>query len=184
MKTCRYCGKNLPDDEVVCPVDHQGVEPPGNNRKDATGIWIGSYTNYPWNPNLYAVPFTLKLQQDKLGHFSGTVTEDAAVGMPGTGTIDGILTFPRIYFVKTMPVCYLKARDGRRVTLREWLAAQNLVCEGNPPHPPVVYEGRFCEINQARGTWTIHAWEAPLVGGMSMPMGQVSGAWMINFEAE
>jgi hypothetical protein len=183
MKICRYCGKDFPDDAVVCPIDHEPLEISDNHRQDITGNWIGSYS-YPWNPGLEPVPFTLKLQQDKHGHFSGTVTEDADVGMPGTGTIDGRFTFPRIDFVKRMPVCYMAAGTGRRVKLREWLATLDLVCEGDPPHPPVAYEGRFYEINEARGTWTIKPWEISLVDGMSVPMGEVSGAWVIKFKAE
>jgi hypothetical protein len=182
MKTCPYCGKQYPDSAVVCPIDHQSLENQDGNRKDVTGIWLGSYS-YPQNPGSPGVPFTLKLQQDSIGHFTGTVTEDATLGMPGTGIIEGKFAFPRIDFVKRMPVCYMTAGDGRRVTLREWLAAQDLVCEGDPPHPPVTYQGRFNDINEARGMWVIEPWEIPLAGGMSMPMGGASGAWIIKRKA-
>jgi hypothetical protein len=182
MKRCAYCGKQYPVGTTICPIDPQTLQDSDEERNNLAGTWLGSY-KYPQNPDLPAVPFTLKLQQGALGHFIGTVTEDRALGMPGTGTIEGDFDFPHIKFVKRMPVGYTTTENGDRVTLRDWLSAQGLVCEGNPPHPPVIYEGRFYEIHEARGMWTIEAWEIPLTGGMSMPMGTVSGSWMIEFDA-
>jgi hypothetical protein len=58
-----------------------------------------------------------------MGHFTGTVTDDAPKGMPGTGTIDGYFGFPTIEFRKQMPVYYVGNSDGRMVTLREQSSA-------------------------------------------------------------
>ena len=179
VKRCAYCGKQYPDGTTICTIDGQ-VLPGSAAELRLTGTWLGSY-GYPQNPELPAVPFTLKLQEDAPGHFVGTVTEDRALGMPGTGSIDGEFALPHIKFIKKMPVCYMTGENGDRITLREWLARQGLACEGDPAHPPVIYEGEFYEADQARGMWTIEAWEIPLADGMSMPMGKVSGSWMIEF---
>ena len=64
--------------------------------------------------------------------------------------------------------------------LREWLAAQDLVCEGDPPHPPVLYQGEFIGNDEARGTWVIEPWETALAHGKSLKMGKVSGSWVIE----
>ena len=181
MKFCPYCGKHYEDSVAICPVDHEALEGAADPERSITGTWHGSYS-YPQNPDADDVPFTLNLQQGAGGHFTGTVTEDPALGMPGTGTIEGQLAFPRIQFVKRMPVCYLTAPDGSRITLREWLAAQNLVCESDLPHPPVCYRGEFYGDAEARGVWIIEPWEIALAGGMSTPMGKVSGSWVIKLE--
>ena len=181
MKFCPYCGKQYADSIATCPVDHEPLEGAGYNAHSITGIWRGSY-NYPQNPECDDVPFTLSVQQGALGHFTGTVIEDTALGMPGTGIIEGHVAFPRIEFVKRMPQCYMRATDGSRITLREWLAAQDLVCESDLPHPPVYYRGEFYGDREARGMWIIEPWEVPLAGGMSMPMRKVSGAWVMKLD--
>jgi hypothetical protein len=178
MKTCSYCGKEYPDHVTICPNDQQPLGGPAEIHHVATGTWHGSY-NYFGNSER-DVPFTLQLKEDAQGHFSGTVTEDAGLGMPGTGTIDGAIAFPRIEFVKRMPVCYMLGPDGRVMKLREWLAAQDLLCESDPPHPPVRYQGEFQGNDEARGMWVIEPWEIPLADGTSLEMAGASGSWVIR----
>jgi hypothetical protein len=79
-----------------------------------------------------------------------------------------------------MPVCYVTGPDGRFLKLRDWLAAQDLICEGDPPHPPVLYKGELNENGEARGTWVIEPWEIPLADGMSLQMGRATGSWVIR----
>jgi hypothetical protein len=135
--------------------------------------------NYLSNPELDA-PFTLQLLEDSLGHFSGTVTEDVNLGMPGTGNIEGTIDFPHIEFVKRVPVCYMAGPDGQFMKFREWLAAQDLVCEGDPPHPPVVYKGELSANHEARRIWVVEPWEVLLADGMSLQMGKVTGSWVVR----
>jgi hypothetical protein len=72
--------------------------------KKVTGVWHGTYSYEPSDtmPKRDPVPFTLKLKQGWLGHFTGSVTEDATGGMPETGMIDGYFSFPRIEFTKRL----------------------------------------------------------------------------------
>ena len=98
MKFCPYCGKQYADSAEICPCDHEALDCAGDQEDRISGTWRGSY-NYPQNPETADVPFTLNLQQFALGHFTGTVIEDPALGMPGTGTIEGHVVFPRIEFV-------------------------------------------------------------------------------------
>src|SRR5690242_7415835 len=127
MRTCSYCGRQYPAEALVCAVDQQPLVDQTKRRDDIAGIWRGSYSCPLQMREQPPVPFTLVLQQDRVGHIAGTVTEDPALGMPATGTIEGNVAFPRIEFVKMMPVCYLRAQDGRLQTLREYLAGQGLV---------------------------------------------------------
>lgn len=162
MRTSPYCGKQYSEDVWICPNDQQPLGGREGRHESFTGTWRGSY-NYLSNLEL-DVPFTLQLRQDAPAHVTGTVTEDVNLGMPGTGTIDGTIAFPHIEFVKKMPVCYMAGPDGQFMKLREWLAAQDLVCEGDPPHPSVVYKGEFNGNDEARGMWVIEPWEI-LLGG-------------------
>lgn len=178
MKTCSYCGKDYPDEILICPSDQQPLGGPGELHQGISGMWQGSY-NYFGNSEA-DVPFTLQLEPDALGHFTGTVTEDVNLGMPGTGSVEGTVAFPRIEFVKRMPVCYVVGSDGQLLKLREWAASQDLVCEGDLPHPPVVYQGEFIGNDEARGKWVIEPWEVPLADGMALQMGKASGSWVIR----
>ena len=81
-----------------------------------------------------------------------------------------------------MPVFYIRAEDGHLITLPAYLAAQGLACEGDPPHPPIVYQGRFSDASEARGSWIIKSFEILLTGGMFMPMREVAGGWIIKRE--
>jgi hypothetical protein len=102
MKRCPYCGKEYPEDAVVCAVDGQPLTVQTEARTKITGVWRGAYGfEIPESPaGSKVVPFTLKLKQGWMGHFTGMVTDDAPQGMPGTGTIDGYFGSPTIEFKK------------------------------------------------------------------------------------
>ncbi len=103
MKKCPYCGKENPDDAEVCAVDGQSLTGQAEARTKLTGVWRGAYGfETPEHPaGNKVVPFTLKLKQGWMGHFTGTVNEDPPTGMPGNGMIDGYFDFPTIEFKKT-----------------------------------------------------------------------------------
>lgn len=85
MKTCPYCGKQYPDDVVICAIDGEALTRSAVNRKSIVGVWRGVY-GYVAPGSLAGmkpVQFTLKLEQGWLGHFTGKVTEDAPEGIPG-----------------------------------------------------------------------------------------------------
>jgi len=107
--------------------------------KKVSGRWRGTYEYDPSDkiPKMVAVRFTLILKQGWFGHFTGSVTEDAPEGTPGTGTIDGYFLFPRIEFKKQMPIAYVIEPDGRRVTLRESLIAKGYALEQDIPAPEI-----------------------------------------------
>ena len=182
MKKCPYCGKENPDDAVVCAIDGQPLTVQAEARTRINGVWRGAYGfEIPESPaGSKVVPFTLKLKQGWMGHFTGTVTDDAPQGMPGTGTIDGYFGSPTIEFTKQMPVCYVAASDGRMITLRENLLADGHVCEYDPPHPPIFYEGKFLDANRVQGTWIIRPTSIPVLGGR-IPTPQTTGIWCAEF---
>jgi hypothetical protein len=83
MKTCSYCGQEYPDDISVCPIDGQAMKTEPESleaRKTVIGVWRGVYlyTEPTALAAIKPVSFTLRLtKQSLLGHFTGTVTEDA-----------------------------------------------------------------------------------------------------------
>jgi len=118
-------------------------------RKKLTGVWRGTYGNESKGAlGEKVVPFTFTLKQGWLGHFAGTVTEDAPVGMPGVGRIDGFFEWPTIEFTKQMPVGYIAKPDGGRMTLREYFIEQGHACENELPSPPIFYRGTFLDANR------------------------------------
>ena len=126
MKTCPYCGTEYPEDASICPTDGQPLTESSDTseqRKKVNGVWRGvyGYADSRESKGLKPVAFTLRLEQGWLGHFTGTGTEDAPEGLPGTGVIDGYFTTPKIVFTKQMPVGYGVNADGHRVTLREYV---------------------------------------------------------------
>jgi hypothetical protein len=183
MKKCPYCGKEYPDDAVVCAVDGQSLADQAEARAKITGVWRGAYGFE--TPEALAgskvVPFTLKLKQGWMEHFTGTVNEDPPNGMPGNGTIDGYFDYPTIEFNKQMPICYVATLDGRMITLREKLLADGHACEFDPPHPPIFYEGKFLDANRVQGTWIIRPTSIPVPGGGRISMPQATGIWCAEF---
>jgi hypothetical protein len=183
MKKCSYCGKEYPDDATVCVID--GASLPGSvvDRKKVTGVWRGVY-GYGEREKLAGirpVAFTLKLKQGWMEHFSGSVTEDAPQGTPGTGTVDGYFNSPTIEFTKQMPVGYITGPDGIRMTLREHILAEGHKCERDLPSSPILYQGIFLDTNRVQGTWIINPWRIPLQGGLSFSTVQTSGFWCAEF---
>lgn len=183
MKKCPYCGKEYPDDATVCVMDGESLSGPAIDRKKINGVWRGAYgfDTHEGQAGRKVVPFTLRLEQGWMGHFTGLVNEDPPNGMPGNGTIDGYFGFPRIDFKKQMPICYVATPDGRMMTLREQLLAEGQPCERDVPHPLIAYEGEFLNVNRAQGTWIIRPVSVRIPGGGSVSMSQVSGVWCMEF---
>lgn len=153
--------------------------------RNVSGSWRGSY-GYSQPDELAKcerVSFTLIIKQGWFGRFTGTVTEDAPGGMPGTGLIEGFFDFPRVEFMKRMPVGYVASPDGRQITLRDYLAAQGYQYDHDLPHPPVVYQGAFYDTGRIQGIWIIKPGHISLPDGKALPVGQASGGWNIELKS-
>lgn len=150
--------------------------------KKVTGTWKGTYSYEPMEhfPKRDPMAFTLTLKQGWFGRFTGTVTDDGPRSMPGTGVIEGYFSFPRIEFTKRMPVCYVAASDGRKLSLREYLSEQGHACERDVPHTPIFYEGEFSSPSRAQGTWIIRAGPVSLGDGRAVQVLEVRGGWSID----
>jgi hypothetical protein len=183
MKSCPYCGKQYPDDATVCEIDGESLSVPVEFRKKITGVWRGvyGYVKSEESAVMKPVSFTLKIEQGWLEHFTGKVTEDAPDGMPGTGVIDGYYQSPTIEFTKQMPVDYIIAPDGRRMTIREYIVAQGHECEHEMPSAPIFYQGTFLDTNRVQGTWIIRPHKIPLRGELSMTIPETYGIWCAEF---
>jgi len=153
-----------------------------NKLKRVTGTWQGIYDHDPSEriPKPQPVPFTLTLKQGWFGHFTGTVSDDPARGTPGMGVIDGWFSFPRIEFIKRMPVFCLVTTDGGSVTLRDYLAQHGYDCPHEVPHPPIFCRGEFCSPSRAEGTWVIPPSQTPLPDGRYLKLAETRGVWSIE----
>lgn len=183
MKKCSYCGRAYPDDATTCAIDGEALPGLTPERKKVTGVWRGTY-GYGKRDTLAGmkpVRFTLKLKQGWLSHFTGSVTEDAPQGIPGTGIIDGYFGAPTIEFTKQMPVGYVSQPDGGRITLREHILAQGQKCEDELPSSPIFYLGNFIDANRVQGTWLIRPQQITLPGGGAFSVAQRSGFWCAEF---
>jgi len=147
--------------------------------KKVTGTWRGTYAYEPAEPMSQRDPvaFTLTLKQGWFGRFTGSVTDDAAHGVPGVGVVVGYFSFPGIEFTKQMPVFYVTLPDRPVMTLREYLSEQGHTCERDVLHPPVFYQGEFSSPHRAQGTWIIRAAPIFLGGGRSIQMPETRGVW-------
>jgi hypothetical protein len=182
MKKCPYCGAEYPDDATVCTVDGQSLASPADGRKNVAGVWRGAY-GYN-DGKAYAgkvVPFTLILKKGWVGHFTGTVTEDAPDGTPGTGSIDGYFGHPTMEFTKQMPVGYMARPDGVRITLREYFIEHGHACENELPGPPISYEGTFLDANRVQGSWVIKPGRVSLPDGWGCTIRETRGNWCAEF---
>ena len=153
--------------------------------KKISGTWRGFY-DYLKPESLATtgrVPFTLVIKQGWFWRFAGTVTEEQPLGMPGNGRVEGYFSFPRVEFTKRMPVGYFRSGEGDQVSMTDYVRSLGIQCEGNLPHPPIFYEGTFCETGRVKGTWIIQPTQIPLPGGNSLPMSGASGDWQIEFQA-
>ena len=182
MKRCSYCGREYPDDATVCAVDETPLTPPIESRKKLNGIWRGAY-GYPDKkmPGKKNVSFTLTLKQGWLGHFTGTVTEDAPIGMPGVGRIDGFFEWPTIEFTKQMPVGYFVRPDGSSITLREYFIENGHACPNELSSPPVSCQGTFLDANRVQGVWVIEPTRISLPDGWGTNIPQTTGLWCAEF---
>lgn len=155
-------------------------------RKKVTGVWRGCYGYGPRGdrPGLVPVTFTLRLNQGWTSHFTGTVTEDAPAGMPGTGTVGGYFAFPNFELTKQMPVGYVKTEDGGRKTLREYLVDEGMDLQEELPGPPILYQGRFLDANRVQGTWIIQRQRLRLPNGKTYTSPGGAGYWCAEFATD
>jgi hypothetical protein len=183
MKKCAYCGKEYPDEATVCPLDGEAL---AAGRRIVTGVWRGvfGYGSREKMPGLVPAAFTLKLKQGWLSRFTGTVTEDAPSGTPGTGTVDGYFGYPSIEFTKQMPAGYVINEDGTRTTLREYLIAGGHECKRELPAPPILYLGNFLDANRVQGTWVIQPFRIPLPDRSALTLPRLAGFWCAEFVTE
>ncbi len=183
MKTCPYCGKEYPDEVSVCAIDGEALSDGTVNREKITGVWRGVYGYGPRNHQEWMKPvrFTLKLKQGWLEHFTGSVTEDAPEGTPGTGTVDGYYESSRIEFTKQMPIGYIVGLDGKLQTLREYLIAEGFPCKSDLPSFPILYLGTMLDPNRVQGTWIISPRRFQMAGGRYLPSSPIAGYWCAEF---
>jgi len=186
MNRCSYCGKTYPDEVAICPVDGQSLSAPMAARKKVTGVWRGCYGHGPRGerPGLVPVAFTLRLKQGWTAHFTGSVTEDAAAGMPGTGTVGGFFAFPNFELTKQMPVGHVIEEDGSRKTLREYLVDEGMDLQEELPGPPILYQGRFLDANRVQGTWIIQRQPIRLPNGKTYTSPGGAGYWCAEFATD
>ena len=181
MKKCPYCGAEYPDEATVCTIDGQSLAT-DDGRKNIAGVWRGAY-GYD-NAKVFAgkvVPFTFILKKGWVGHFTGTVTEDAPDGTPGTGSLDGYFGYPTMEFTKQMPVGYMARPDGSRITFREYFIEHGHTCEHELPGPPISYEGTFLDANRVQGKWVIKPRRVLLPDGWGLTIPESRGAWCAEF---
>jgi len=182
MKTCSYCGQQYPDDATVCALDGTPLTAPVDTRGKLTGVWRGAYDYHDKKQfGGGIVSFTFVLKQGWLGHFTGTVTEDAPLGMPSTGNIDGYFGWPTIEFTKQMPVGYFGKPDGSRVSIRESFIEHGHPCEQELPSSPIAYKGTFLDANRVQGIWVIEATRIALPDGWGVNIPRTSGLWCAEF---
>lgn len=183
MKTCPYCGTEYPDNATVCATDGETLPDSIAARKKVSGVWRGvfGYGEHRDPSGTHSVAFTLKLKQGWLERFTGSVTEDAPAGTPGTGTIDGYFNSSAIEFTKQMPVGYVRKEDGTLITLREYFLAKGNKCEHELPSSPILYLGALIDTNRMQGTWTIQPRRISFPAGQSFSMPVGSGFWCAQF---
>ena len=155
------------------------MDPSVGSLKTVSGIWRGAYRRDPseLSPARVPVPFTLTLKQGWFGRFTGSVVDDAALGMPGVGKIEGRFSYPKVSFVKRMPVACVGMRDGRLLTIREWMKEYSLPLERDIAHAPIYYVGDFADTTHARGTWAILPHPLELDDGRIVKMPGGTGVW-------
>ena len=183
MKACPYCGKEYPEEATTCVIDNWELSDPAIDRKKATGVWRGVY-GYSENlkmPGREPAAFTLKLKQGWTDHFTGTITEDPPVGLPGMGNVDGYFTTERIEFTKQMPVGYVPGTNCDRMTLREYIISKGHPCEHEPPSPPIFYQGAMLDGNRVQGTWIINSHRLRVADGSYLSFPGLCGFWCAQF---
>ena len=114
-------------------------------------------------------------------HFTGKVTEDAPVGTPGIGIIDGYFGYPTIEFTKQMPVGYMAGPDGSKITIREYFIEHGHACENELPGPAISYAGTFLDANRVQGNWVIKPHRVLLPDGWGFSAPETRGIWCAEF---
>ena len=140
-----------------------------------SGTWTGEYSD---DFGTHPIDFTLTLNQRWLFRLREVVL-DGVGGMPEDGLVEGWTCGTRIRFRKLMPIARVVVDGGTR-TLREQLALRDgEILAGDPPHPPILYEGRVSSDGRsAAGTWRIAVHHVPLADGeRSLRMGGITGTW-------
>lgn len=149
--------------------------------KKVTGNWHGtySYDSIELYPNSGPVSFNLTLKQGWFGNFRGDVCDVGPGGMPGVGHVEGHFSYPRIRFVKWMPVAHVTTEAGQTVSLREQLNQIGFPCERDSPHEPIYYLGEFSSPEAAAGTWLIRAGRFDVGFDFSLPFPESTGKWSL-----
>jgi hypothetical protein len=148
------------------------------------GRWRGEYAYDPSDiiPTRPSVGFSLCLKRGWFGRFTGTVTDDPPNGVPGTGLIEGSFAFPRIRFIKRMPIAYTALPDGRKLTLRESIIEKGYPCERDYPAPQILYRGLFSDGRRAEGTWILNPLFIRLPDGRALRTTGATGTWNIALD--
>lgn len=166
----------------MCALDETPLTLPVEVRTKLNGVWRGAFGYHDQKQfGGRIVSFTLRLKQGWLGHFTGTVSEDAPPGIPGVGSIDGYFGWPTIEFTKQMPVGYFVRPDGSLVTIRESFIEQGHACEQEVPSSPIYYQGTFLDANRVQGLWVIAPRSIASPDGWSMDVPRISGLWCAEF---
>ena len=127
------------------------------------GPWLGTY--FYDDPEMRrqapaGVGFELHLMQTCWqrfwGRFTGHVTDDAPLGVPGMGRIRGRCSGRRVRFTKLLPEFYVTDSNGG-MPLRDFLASHGYTLQRHLKHPPIDYEGTVAEDGTITGTWLIEA---------------------------
>ncbi len=185
MKTCPYCGEKYPDDATVCAVDGRELRDLDLvvDRKKVSGVWRGvyGYGERKQLPGMRPVAFTLKLKQGWSAQFTGSVTEDAPYGTPGTGTVDGYYKSPTIEFTKQMPAGYMIGPDDTLITVREFILGKGHPCDHELPSALIFYRGTFLDTNRVQGTWLINPQTFRVPGAKPFTTVGASGFWCAEF---
>jgi len=186
MKKCSFCGNEYPDAVAVCPADGEPLHDPLARRKKVTGVWRGVYGYGPREkrPGCTPVAFTLKLKQGWTSHFTGSVTDDAPLGAPGIGTIDGYFSHPSFEFTKQMPVGRIIKEDGTRISLREHFIELGKPCPYELPAAPILYQGACLDANRVQGTWAMQPMRIALPGRSAFSTRGSAGFWCAEFITE
>jgi hypothetical protein len=94
MKTCPHCGKEYPDDVVLCPIDQTPLEAESANRKNSTAMTKGTASRTRWIFSLalmafvayFIFPFTVGFYNLNEGYFLLLITV-MFLGWPIVGII-------------------------------------------------------------------------------------------------
>jgi|GEM_PF-2052061 len=152
------------------------------------GPWRGTYSYDDPELRRHAsagVGFELHLTQTRWqrfwGRFTGQVTDDAPMGVPGVGRIRGRSSGRRVSFTKLLPECYAVNFYGQMTPLRELLATHGYTLRRQVEQPPIYYEGTLAEDGSIAGTWLIEALTLRLdAHGTKIPCPRSTGTFQMK----